>query len=940
MCPLALKPTLVRGNMEIVIPNKFKTIIEQNSRLAGSLTTLVSKFSDWIAVNNTEFFPEYTDHGIDHVQSVLNTAEEIIENRAWSILSAEDIYVLVSAILLHDCAMHLSREGLWNLISKNLYNGVLLGFDNEEEWLVRWTNFTSKVRRYDESDYTKFFGEYRSIEIPVRGSSSLDDNQKIILGDFVREYHACIAQVIATYGIPCKDGPYQLFDSEFSYLNQMAGFVARSHNHGLREAVDLLGEERKRAHRNMHPSFIMGVLRISDYLQLKSDRTPKILFSTLGFCSPISINEWKKHLSIISTHDFHPDDELIFIEAFPDDAITLVGIKKLLIGLQKELDEFWAVIGEVYSRFESLKSLAITYRRVKSNIDNSHEYVDRNYKDYYPEVLSVRADDQKLFPLLIKPLYGDLPQIGLRELLQNAIDACNERYGLECEGEVNEQFIPYKVFVTLNFEDNSLTIKDEGVGMDPETITDYFLKVGSSYRMSEYWKAKYTTENDVFIPRTGKFGIGMLAGFLIGNEIEVHTKLATKENVPSVSFKYKLESQDIELKLSKISEIGTTIKISSTPENLAEIKDNFTVLAPRNYGFHYDQKIRSIWYFLDSPTIETKIISADGVDTLSNRHCRKKTDIFENWNKVIDSSLEGFFWRRNVDFPCLLCNGILIPKAESPKVVFKHALGQLIFDDMEICIFDNKGSFPLSLTRNTLNTDTYFEHEKLEKSFKGKFIAELLGLPANHESIRKTVAKIEEVFDQPRARNQFIPVTISKGELLPFACKKSNNCIVIDFISSPQKRGLAYCNNCIDVLTDVDYAFYSKVEKQTDIIIRSIGHLILNEAHTSSRWIESSPLEIKTKGWVFVRKYDYDKLGLDDLSLIKNNELTVQPLNSKWVVISRAQAVEETPHIGIELMENAMDSVFIFAIIQVIEGVDSDFSDIWNRVKSIEKNAI
>ena len=160
--------------------------------------------------------------------------------------------------------------------------------------------------------------------------------------------------------------------------------------------------------------------------------------------------EWKKHLSIISTNDYHPDDELLFIEAFPDDAITLSGIKKLLTGLQQELDEFWAVTGEVYSRYKPLNNLTIKYRRVKSNIDDPIKYVETNHKSYHPEILSVKADNQKLFPLLIKPLYGDIPHIGFRELLQNSLDASNERFSKESGKNIIDLDIPYEINIEIN----------------------------------------------------------------------------------------------------------------------------------------------------------------------------------------------------------------------------------------------------------------------------------------------------------------------------------------------------------------------------------------------------------------------------------------------------------------------------------------------------------
>ena len=64
--------------MKITIPKKFEEILSKNGKIYGVILKVTSDFSDWLTDNKTEFFPEYTDHGVDHIDSVLNTALEII----------------------------------------------------------------------------------------------------------------------------------------------------------------------------------------------------------------------------------------------------------------------------------------------------------------------------------------------------------------------------------------------------------------------------------------------------------------------------------------------------------------------------------------------------------------------------------------------------------------------------------------------------------------------------------------------------------------------------------------------------------------------------------------------------------------------------------------------------------------------------------------------
>ncbi len=915
--------------MKITIPPKFISILEKNDKVYGSILKLTSEFSDWFSDNKTEFFPEYTDHGIDHIESVLKTAEELITDGSYQLLSPQDIYVLIMSILLHDCAMHINREGLWDLLSRDVYNGVSLGFDDQKEWRHKWEEFCSDVKRFTESDWNSFFGEYREVDIPEIGCSSLNDNQKIIIGDFVRRHHATIAQVIVNNGIPSKNGPQDIFDAEFRYLNQLSGFIARSHNYSLREAMDMLGDDRKREHREIHPTYLMGVLRIADYIQFKSERTPKILFDTKGFCSPISIKEWKKHLAIISTNQSHPDEELLFVEAFPEDAITLTAVRKLLMNFQKELDEFWACSGEVYSRYPKLKDFSIIYRRVRSNIDNPKDYVQKNHKSYHPEVLSIEADNQKLFPLLIKPLYGDLPGVGLRELMQNSIDACNERYALDIGRKVNAEFIPYRVDILLDYDEKTVTLSDNGVGMTADIIKNYFLKIGASYRTAESWKAQYSNSEGVHIPRTGKFGIGMLAGFLIGDEIEVHTAHVSNIN-KAIKFNYKIDSKEIALSYVNKNEIGTSIKIFSTDEKISTLekllgKDR----QPKYYRFR-ERPNEAWWYYLDSPMISINVVKASINRKLSPFYVIKKHDMYESWFSLSETILENFFWQRNKKYNYLYCNGVLIKDASNPNVSLDFGIDKISIEDLEISIFDNKGIFPINLTRDNVIGDDFFELDLIKKSVNSNLIFKYLNLKNDYKfSKTKILQAINQYFD-----GSYFPIIFSKKEPIPFASSAIDEKFVfVDFLYPSQNRGIIYLDNFIDLIDGMAYSCFVDAEKQGTTVDQAIGTLVVNSSIKDSyHWRgNGSNLQdgLTLDGWVFVKAYDFKKSSFYDETSLSRFDLIATDIDIEWVVISRQGNEKRIPAEGSKIISGLDPKIFIFSIFS-FEPQETEFSLLWN----------
>lgn len=105
--------------------------------------------------------------------------------------------------------------------------------------------------------------------------------------------------------------------------------------------------------------------------------------------------------------------------------------------------------------------------------------------------------------LFIKPLYKaqNKLKVVIRELLQNAVDACRA-------GNNN-----ISVGISVTFDGNKSTLKvwDQGIGMNSKDINDYFLVVGKSSKNTYY-------------NLTGSFGIGILSVFLIGNNVKVVSK--------------------------------------------------------------------------------------------------------------------------------------------------------------------------------------------------------------------------------------------------------------------------------------------------------------------------------------------------------------------------------------------------------------------------------
>jgi len=118
-------------------------------------------------------------------------------------------------------------------------------------------------------------------------------------------------------------------------------------------------------------------------------------------------------------------------------------------------------------------------------------------------------------------LYSDR-RVFLRELVQNAVDACNLKKLFD------EAYTPE---ISIGFDDQVriITFRDNGIGMDRQWIEKYFLKIGISFYQSG--DLKNMNQHRVDFNFISKFGIGFLSSFLVSDSIVIKTR---KNNAPGL----------------------------------------------------------------------------------------------------------------------------------------------------------------------------------------------------------------------------------------------------------------------------------------------------------------------------------------------------------------------------------------------------------------------
>lgn len=170
---------------------------------------------------------------------------------------------------------------------------------------------------------------------------------------------------------------------------------------------------------------------------------------------------------------------------------------------------------------------------------------------------TISIDTENIFPIIKKWLYSD-KDIFIRELISNGCDAVSKLKRLISLGEAEEVSEAFKITVTVDKENKTLTFTDNGIGMTEEEVKKYINQVafsGAADFMEKY-KEKMDQGNDII----GHFGLGFYSAFMVSKRVQIDT-LSYKEGAEAVRWicdggtEYEISPSDTQ------KERGTTITL-------------------------------------------------------------------------------------------------------------------------------------------------------------------------------------------------------------------------------------------------------------------------------------------------------------------------------------------------------------------------------------------
>lgn len=138
------------------------------------------------------------------------------------------------------------------------------------------------------------------------------------------------------------------------------------------------------------------------------------------------------------------------------------------------------------------------------------------------EKMQFKSESKRLLDLMINSIYTHR-EIFLREIISNASDAIDKFCFISLtDDKVGMSRSDFKILIKADKENRTLTVSDNGIGMDKDELENNLGTIASSgsYKFRQQLKDEDKENVDII----GQFGVGFYSAFMVAKEITVITR--------------------------------------------------------------------------------------------------------------------------------------------------------------------------------------------------------------------------------------------------------------------------------------------------------------------------------------------------------------------------------------------------------------------------------
>ena len=191
------------------------------------------------------------------------------------------------------------------------------------------------------------------------------------------------------------------------------------------------------------------------------------------------------------------------------------------------------------------------------------------------ETKEFQTESKQLLNLMINSIYTN-KEIFLRELISNASDAIDKYKYLQLTSEGKLNVKDYQIYLVVDKENRTLTLKDNGIGMSHDDLVNSLGTIassGSKEFLKKYKEAKDSEDLNII----GQFGVGFYSAFMVASKIEVLTKTVDDKAYKFSSDGVKEYTIEEATKEDTGTEITLYLKEDKDDENYSTFLEYYTL---------------------------------------------------------------------------------------------------------------------------------------------------------------------------------------------------------------------------------------------------------------------------------------------------------------------------------------------------------------------------
>ncbi|MGQ4386377.1 HD domain-containing protein [Streptomyces sp. SAS_270] len=281
---------------------------------------------------------------------------------------------------------------------------------------------------------------------------------------------------------------------------------------------------------------LAALLHLASVLALDARTLPDVLAEHLAVSDPVLPQD-----AVNAAHDadWHPADDELHLDA----ACRHPAVHAALAQVVEQADELACALRESARRLAPHRAALLAGAPSRVTDRDLRPVEDRGRRTYDVPLLRFQLAQTEVRDLLMgERIYDGEPDLALRELYQNAMDACRyramRRRHVEARGGRPG---PWAAHITVvEGEDERgryVECRDNGVGMTLDQLRNTFTKAGRRFEQSRAFRQEqanwHRQDPSLRLYPNSRFGIGVFSYFMLADEMVVITRPVGTDGIPA-----------------------------------------------------------------------------------------------------------------------------------------------------------------------------------------------------------------------------------------------------------------------------------------------------------------------------------------------------------------------------------------------------------------------